>query len=85
MAKRGHMACAVSRPRTSRLRASGTAPAKWGGAVLASEEPHEVAGIAVTDPMADLLNREVGLNQEAPRFRHSALGDPLLHRSLPSS
>jgi hypothetical protein len=30
--------------------------------------------------MADLLHREVGLVQKAPRLGHAALGDPLLYR-----
>jgi hypothetical protein len=44
------------------------------------EGPHEVARLPVADPPANLLHREVGLDQEAPRLRHAPLGDPLLHR-----
>src|SRR5918995_6065366 len=74
------MACAVTRPRTSGLRASGTAPAKWGGAVGASEGPHEVARVAVAEPSPYLLHCQVSLDQETTRLCHAALGDPLLHR-----
>src|ERR687897_1258229 len=74
------MACAVSHPRTSGLRASGTAPAEWGGAVGASKGPHEVARVAVADPPTHLLHCQVSLDQETTRLRHAALGDPLLHR-----
>src|SRR5215212_11972749 len=68
------MACAVSRQRISGLRASGTAPAKWGGAVPAAEHPYEVVRISGPYPPADLLNREVGLNQQPARLRHAAFG-----------
>src|SRR5918993_1718978 len=74
------MACAVARPRTSGLRASGTAPAKWGGAVGTPEGPNEVARVPVADPSADLLYCQVSLDQETTRFHHAALGNPLLHR-----
>src|ERR687898_579306 len=74
------MACAVARRRTSGLRASGTAPAKWGGAVGASKGSYEVARVAVADPPTDLLHCQVSLDQETTRLRHAALGDPLLHR-----
>jgi hypothetical protein len=43
------------------------------------EGPHEVAGLPVANPPANLLHRELGLDQEAPRLRHAPLGDPLLH------
>jgi hypothetical protein len=55
------MACAVLRSGTSGLRASGTAPAKRGGAVGASKEPHKVARISVADAPADLLHRQIRL------------------------
>src|SRR5918995_4255466 len=74
------MACAVARRRTSGLRASGTAPAKWGGAVGASKGSYEVARVAVADPPADLLHCQVSLDQETTRLCHAALSDPLLHR-----
>src|SRR5215203_7152149 len=45
--------------RTSGLRATSATPAKRGGAVGAPEGLHEVARIAVADPPANLLNREV--------------------------
>src|SRR5215207_8734154 len=65
--------------RTSGLRATSAAPAKRGGAVGAPEGLHEVTRINVADPPADLLHRQVGLDQETPCLRHAALGDPLLH------
>src|SRR5215212_5226205 len=74
------MACAVWRPGSSGLRASATAPAKWGSAVAAAEHPYEVVRIGVSYPPADLLNREVGLNQQPARLRHAAFGDPLQNR-----
>src|SRR5215216_1400217 len=74
------MACAVSRPGTSGLRASGTAPAKGGGAVPAAEHPYEVVRISVPYPLADLLNWEVGLDQQPARLRHAPFGDPLQNR-----
>ena len=46
----------------------------------APEGSHEVAHVALADPSADLLNRQVGLDQEAPRLHHATLADPLLHR-----
>src|SRR5829696_9200596 len=75
------MVCAVSRSRTSGLRAPGTAPAKWGGAVGASKEPHKVARISVADAPADLLHRQIRLYEQPACLRHTALGDPLLHRT----
>src|SRR5215208_8032211 len=74
------MACAVWRPGSSGLRASATAPAKWGSAVAAAEHPYEVVRIGVSYPPADLLNREVGLDQQPARLRHAAFGDPLQNR-----
>src|SRR5215203_7538368 len=74
------MPCAVWRSGISGLRASSTAPAKWGGAVPAAELPYEVVRISVPYPPADLLNREVGLNQQPARLRHAAFGDPLQNR-----
>src|SRR5918995_3143165 len=66
--------------RTSGLRPSGAAPAKWRRTVGAPKGPHEVARVAVADLPADLLNRQVGLDQETTRLHHAALGNPLLHR-----
>src|SRR5215207_822254 len=74
------MACAVSRPGTSGLRASGTAPAKWGGAVSAAEHPYEVVRISVPYSPADLLDREVGIDQQPARLRHAPFADPLQNR-----
>src|SRR5215203_1053418 len=71
------MAYAVSRPRTSGLRASGTTPAERGGAVRAAEYPYEVVRIGVPHSPADLLNREVGLDQQLVRLRHAPFADPL--------
>src|SRR5215218_4936539 len=71
------MAYAVSRPRTSGLRASGTTPAERGGAVPAAEHPYEVVRIGVPHSPADLLNREVGLDQQLVRLRHAPFADPL--------
>src|SRR5829696_1951530 len=48
------MAYAVSRPRTSGLRASGTTPAERGGAVPAAEHPYEVVRLRHA-PFADPL------------------------------
>jgi len=64
--EREHLACAVSRPGTSGLRASGTAPAKWGGAVPTAEHPYEVVRIGVPYPLADLLNWEMNEPSTAP-------------------
>src|SRR5215216_599822 len=75
------MACAVLRSGTSGLRASSTAPAKWGGAVPAAEHPYEVVRISVPYPPADLLNREVGLDQQPAGLRHAAFADPLQNRA----
>src|ERR687895_125845 len=74
------MACVVLRSGTSGLRASGTAPAKWGGAVGASKGSNKVGRIAVADPSPYLLHCQVSLDQETTRLCHAALGDPLLHR-----
>ena len=60
------MACAVSRPGTSGLRASGTAPVKWDGAVPTAEHPYEVVRIGVPYPLADLLNWEMNEPSTAP-------------------
>src|SRR5215204_3771613 len=67
--------------RNSGLWAASAAPAKRGGTVGAPEGPHKVARLPVANPPANLLYREVGLDQEAPRLCHAPLGDPLLHRS----
>src|ERR671921_1794242 len=66
--------------RTSVLRPPGAAPAKRGSIMGALKGPHEVARIAVANPPADLLNRQVRFDQETLRLHHAALGDPLLHR-----
>src|SRR5215203_6875610 len=68
-----------SRLRTSVLRTAGATPGERGRAVGTPEGPHEVARLLVADPPANLPYREVGLDQEAPRLCHAALGDPLLH------
>ena len=47
----------------------------------APEGSHEVAHVPLADPTADLLNRQVGLDQEAPRLHHETLDNPLLHRA----
>src|ERR671929_2381492 len=46
----------VGRETFSASRAAGTTPTEWCGAVGAPEGPHEVGGIVVADPMADLLH-----------------------------
>jgi hypothetical protein len=48
--------------------------------VGAPKGPHEVARVAVSNPPANLLHRQVGLDQQTPFLRHAALGDPLPDR-----
>ena len=63
-------------PRHSGLRTASASPAERGGAVGAPKRPRKVAPVSVAHLPADLLRRKIGLDQEAPRLGHAALGDP---------
>lgn len=77
--RNGHREQASTRS-TGCLRLAGASPTERGRAVGAPEVPGEVARVAVADPAADLLYREVGLDEQLARLGHAPLGDPLEDR-----
>jgi hypothetical protein len=62
--KRGpsQIGCPGTKKPLSSSRTAGTTPGERGRAVGAPEGPHEVGGVVVADPVADLLHRQVGLD-----------------------
>ncbi len=64
-------------PRGSSVPGS-AAPAERGRPVRLPEDPNEVARIAETDPVGDLFDGKVGLDEETAGLHHSSLEYPAL-------